>query len=189
MSPHSTNRSSLSSAWRSGRRRGQWDHRIVSGGDALWDGSIFYNIRQEPLYLLRKGSRSTRLWESPPIPIERYEPRPCLCAFVARFDRRIFYYSSKRIRVGSTHAECNSGSLQDRRLQLWIPHCLSDTRRLALNNGGLLNTTCQPHTRCTLHWVRRGGRSDEGRRMVVREQGEGGEGGSKEMEWGSNDAR
>ena len=54
------------------------------------------------------------------------------------------------------------------------PLCLSATRRLALNNRGLLNTTCQPHTRCTLNWMRQGGRSDEGRRMGVREQGEGG---------------
>ena len=34
----------------------------------------------------------------------------------------------------------------------------SATRRLALNNRGLLNTTCQQHTRCTLNWVRQGGR-------------------------------
>ena len=40
--------------------------------------------------MLRKGSRSTGLWESPRIPSERYEPRPCLCVFVARFDCRIF---------------------------------------------------------------------------------------------------
>ena len=122
--------------------------------------------------MLRKGSRSTRLWESPPIPIERYEPRPCLCVFVTRFDRRIFFtIRQTRIRGGSTYAECNSGSLKESRLQLLIPHCLSATRRLALNN-----TTCQPHTRCTVNWVRQGGRIDEGRRMVVREQGEGGGG-------------
>ena len=38
--------------------------------------------------MLRKGSRSRRLWESPPIPTERYGP--CLFVFDARFDRRIF---------------------------------------------------------------------------------------------------
>ena len=43
---------------------------------------------ERPLSLLRKGSRSTWLWESPRVPSERYEPRPCLCVFVARFDRR-----------------------------------------------------------------------------------------------------
>ena len=55
--------------------------------------SLIYIIREEPLSLLRKGSASRRLWESPPVPTERYELRPCLCVFVARFDRRIFYYS------------------------------------------------------------------------------------------------
>ena len=45
---------------------------------------------KRPLSLLRKGSASTRLWESPRVPSERYEPRPCLCVFVACFDRRIF---------------------------------------------------------------------------------------------------
>ena len=50
---------------------------------------------KRPLSLLRKGSASTRLWESPRVPSERYEPRPCLCVFVACFDCRIFYYSSK----------------------------------------------------------------------------------------------
>ena len=35
---------------------------------------------------------------------------------------------------------------------------LSATRRLALNNRGLLNTACQPHTPCTLNWVRQRGR-------------------------------
>ena len=34
ISPHSTNRSSLRSAWRNGRRRGKWDQRILSGGSA-----------------------------------------------------------------------------------------------------------------------------------------------------------
>ena len=48
---------------------------------------------KRPLSLLRKGSASTGLWESPRVPSERYEPRPCLCVFVACFDRRIFYYS------------------------------------------------------------------------------------------------
>ena len=46
--------------------------------------------KREDLSLLRKGSRSRRLWELPPIPSERYERRPCLFMFVARFGRRIF---------------------------------------------------------------------------------------------------
>ena len=45
---------------------------------------------KRPLSLLRKGSASTGLWETPRVPSERYEPRPCLCGFVACFDRRIF---------------------------------------------------------------------------------------------------
>ena len=32
-----------------------------------------------PLPLDQVGSRSRRLWESPPTPTERYERRPCLC--------------------------------------------------------------------------------------------------------------
>ena len=56
---------------------------------------------KRPISLLRKGSASTRLWESPRVPSERYEPRPCLCVFVACFDRRIFFtIRQKRIRGG-----------------------------------------------------------------------------------------
>ena len=54
---------------------------------AYIDAYYIYIIR--PLSLLHKGSRSRRLWESPPIPTERYERRPCLCVFVARVDGRI----------------------------------------------------------------------------------------------------
>ena len=53
--------------------------------------------------MLRKGSRSTRLWESPRVLSVRYERRPCLCVFVARFDRRIFIlFVKKRIRNPTT---------------------------------------------------------------------------------------
>ena len=51
--------------------------------------------------MLRKGSRSRRLWELPPISSERYERRPCLCVFVARFDRRIFLLFVKNGFVGA----------------------------------------------------------------------------------------
>ena len=68
---------------------------------------------------------------------------------------------------------------------------LSTTRRLALNNRGLLNTACQPHKRCTLNWVRQRGREgatkDGG--WEGGKKGRVGEGGSKGMERGSNDAR
>ena len=54
---------------------------------------------------------------------------------------------------------------------------------LALNNRGLLNTACKPHTRCTLNWVRQRGREgatkDGG---WGREEGECGGRGSKGME-------
>ena len=39
--------------------------------------------------------------------IERYEPRPCLCVFVARFDRRIFLLFVKNGFMGA-FAEGNS---------------------------------------------------------------------------------
>ena len=56
---------------------------------------------KRPLSLLCKGSASRRVWTSPPVPTERYELRPCLCVFVARFDRRIFFtIRQKRIRRG-----------------------------------------------------------------------------------------
>ena len=84
---------------------------IMSIGNGMrqkrFTGNIIYIIREEPLSLLRKGSRSTRLWESPPIPIERYEHRPCLCVFVARFDRRIVLLFIKNGFVGA-FAEGNS---------------------------------------------------------------------------------
>ena len=67
-----------------------------------------------PLSLLRKSSRSRRLWESPHIPTERYERRPCLCVFVARFDRRIFFtIRQKRIRGGGAFAQGNSEPAAD----------------------------------------------------------------------------
>ena len=67
--------------------------------------------------MLRKGSRSTRLWESPPIPSERCELRPCLCMFVARFDRRIFLLFVKNGFVGA-FAEGNGAPLKQRQLLL-----------------------------------------------------------------------
>ena len=76
----------------------------------------------------------------------------CVCSTFRSSD--FFTISKKRIRRGSTYAECTSRSLKERRLQLWLPHCLTAARRLALNKRGLLNTACQPHTLCTLNWVR-----------------------------------
>ena len=133
-----------------------------------------------PLSLLRKGSRSTRLWESPRVPSERYELRPCLCVFVACFDRRFFFtIRQKRIRGGRTYADCNSGSLKERRVCIYeFPYCASATRRLALDNrtysAQLANATHKVYVE--LGAAGRHGRSDKGRRMGGREQGEGGGG-------------
>ena len=106
----------------------------------------------------------------------------CVCSMFRSSDFLLFV--KKRIRHGSTYAECTSGSLKERRLQLRIPHCLSATRRLALNNRSLLNTACQPHTRCTLNWVRQRGR--EGATKDVGweggKKGRVGDGGRKGME-------
>ena len=113
--------------------------------------------------MLRKGSRSTRLWESPRVPSERYEPRPCLCVFVARFDRRIFFtIRQKRIHGGSTYAECNSGSLKEHML-LGDPAIVSLPRLDRRYTMGLLSSTRQPHTRCALSSQQQAGRGEGGR--------------------------
>ena len=74
--------------------------------------------------------------EPPRVPSKRYELRPCLCVFVACFDRRFFFtIRQKRIRGGRTYADCNSGSLKERRVCIYeYPHCASATCRLALDN-------------------------------------------------------
>ena len=58
--------------------------------------------------MLRKGSASRRVWASPPVPTERYELRPCLCVFVARFDRRIFLLFVKNGFVVGVRCQGNS---------------------------------------------------------------------------------
>ena len=119
--------------------------------------------------MLRKGSRSAWLWESPRVPSERYEFRPCLCVFVARFDRRIFLLFVKNGFVVGVRCQGNSESLKE----CEYPHCASATRRLALDNrtysAQLANST---HTRCrpTLSWM--GGAVAEW--LERREVGEGG---------------
>ena len=99
--------------------------------------------------MLRKGSRSTRLWESPHVPSERYERRPCLCVFVARLDRRLFYYSSKTDSWGRSlkvtaprrnHAAgcCFSTPLKQRQLLLMnMP--LSQCHEWPTSGGGRCN--------------------------------------------------
>ena len=94
----------------------------------------------------------------------------CVCSMF----RSSFFFTilQKRIRGGSTYAECNSGSLK-------YPHCASATRRLALDNrtysAQIANAT---HTRCrhTLSWM--GARWPSG--LERREVGEGGREGGRE---------
>ena len=53
------------------------------------------------------------------MPSERYERRPRFCRVWSTCLSRIFFtIRQKRIRGGSTYAECNSGSLKERRMQL-----------------------------------------------------------------------
>ena len=47
-------------------------------------------LERTPISFLRKGSRSRRIWESPPVPSERYERRPCLCRFRCTCRSQIF---------------------------------------------------------------------------------------------------
>ena len=106
--------------------------------------------------------------------------------FVARFDRRIFYYSSKTDSSWGCVAKVTAGHCQNAVGSYEYPHCASVTRRLALDNrtypAQLANTT---HTRCrptlswmggaVAEWVRaeggRGGREVGGGREGGREAG------------------
>ena len=122
---------------------------------------------------------------SPPVPSEMYERRPCLCMFVARFDRRIFLpISQTPIRVGSTYAECNSGSLKQHVILARPHHCLPAMPG-TIYPGATQYIQCSwpNNTLCALIWtaagmqaVRRPGRSQEGWRVGRRKQGEDGEG-------------
>ena len=107
---------------------------------------------KRPLSLLRKGSASRRVCESPPILSERYELRPCLCVFCARSDRRIFFtIRQKRIRGGSTYAECNSGQRD--------PAIFSLPRLVRPGDTiDSLQLLARHHTRCTLNYSAMAGR-------------------------------
>ena len=76
--------------------------------------------------------------------------------FVARLDRRIFYYSSKTDSSWGCVAKVTAGHCQNAVGSYDYPHCASVTHRLALDNrtypAQLANTT---HTRCrpTLSWM------------------------------------
>ena len=57
--------------------------------------------------MLRKGSSSRSLWESPPVPSERYERRSCLCRFRCTCRSRIFF----TIRQKRKHSAFTEGTL------------------------------------------------------------------------------
>ena len=99
------------------------------------DHNILLEVKRT-LSLLRKGFRSTWLWESPRVPSERYEPRPCLCVFVARFDRRILYYSSKTDSSWGCVANVTASHL----LMARPLHCLSATPGCVTPPGWALPT-------------------------------------------------
>ena len=89
--------------------------------------------------MLRKGSRSRRLWDSPSIPTERYEPRPCLRVFIARFDRRICLLFVKNGFVVGVHT-------------------LNVTAASATHTIDSVQLLTRHHTRCTLNYTAEAGR-------------------------------
>ena len=126
---------------------------------------------KRPLSLLRKCSASGRVWTSPPVPTERYELRPCLCVFVARFDRRIFYYSSKTDSSWGCVTKVTASHL----LMARPLHCLSATPGRVTPPGWALPTqypvqltnTIYTHTHTVyieLHGRRQAGSEGQGRR-------------------------
>ena len=99
--------------------------------------------------------------------------------FGARVDLGFFAIRQKRIRGGSTYAECNSGSLKEH-LLLGGPAIVSLPRLDRRDTMGLHSSTRQPHTRCELSCAaagrqRGGGREGTGWDGRGRE-GRGGEG-------------
>ena len=138
-----------------------------------------------PLSLLRKGSASRRVWTSPPVPTERYELRPCLCVFVARFDRRIFLLFVKNGFVVGVPCQGNSEPPADGATTP-LSQCHAWLRNAAwlgppYTIPSAANQHCI-HTRCILSCTaggRRAARGREGEREnrkweERREQGTGG---------------
>ena len=137
--------------------------------------------------MLRKGSASTSLRESLCVPSERYEPQPCLCVFVACFDRRIFYYSSKTDSWWGCVAKVTASHL----LMARPRHCLSAIHGwLSLNNSQCSSPTLYTHTQCIYMSCTAGGkqaaRGREGARENRRWEGrrEQGAGGSDDVRQG-----
>ena len=132
---------------------------------------VFFRVGGGTLCLLRVGSRSRRLWESPPIPTERYERRLCFCRIHCTCRSSDFCtLRQKRIRGGSTFAERNSGPLKRHSLLVRTP--IVSVSRMARR----YTIQCSlPNTQTVyieLDDGRQAGR--EGWRMGGREQGDGG---------------
>ena len=126
--------------------------------------------------------------------------------FCARVVLGCFTIRQKRIRGGGAFAEGNSASLKQRRSSYEYPHCVSATRRLALDNRPtqLNSPNTYTHTRCrpTLNWAavdsetgRGHGKSEEGWRAGMRAGTRGGtcrggrEGGRDGMREGNEGGR
>ena len=158
---------------------------------------------KKPLSLLRKGSTSRRLWESPPVPTERYELRPCLCVFVARFDHRIFLLFVKNGFVVGVRCQGNSEPPADgattplSQCHTWLRNAASGVE-VGREGWGRVNNSLL-HTVRTLHryhaW---NGTSEEGTKRGLdgarerkeglserRKEGAGREGATEQIEeWG-----
>ena len=75
--------------------------RSVGVGSMSSHSSVYIIREYRPLSFLRVGSRSRRIWESPPIPTERYERRPCFCRVCCTCrSSDCFTIRQKRIRGG-----------------------------------------------------------------------------------------
>ena len=79
--------------------------------------SILYERRL--LSLLRKGSRSRRLWESPPYTVGKVRASTVFMSFSVHVSISDFFtIRQKRIRGWDAFSEGNSASLKQRRLEL-----------------------------------------------------------------------
>ena len=105
-----------------------------------------------------EGSGSRRIYSRKGTSVDRV-----YVVFGARVYLGFFYYPSKRIRGGVAFAEGNSSALKQRHSSYEYPHCVSATRRLALDNRPIQSNSpnTHTHTRCTLSCTaadRQGGR-------------------------------
>ena len=108
----------------------------------------FLYLQKRPLSLLRKGSRSRRLWESPPIPSERYERRPCLCRVRCMCLSRIFLLFVK-----------NGFVVGARTLNVTASHLLMARPRHSLSvTPSLHNSQCGSPTHTHTVYIELGGR-------------------------------